>query len=150
MGGYLIMFASQAGGLPLPLLNLLAAWIYYHFLSDSSRFVRYHTLHSLLAQIPVSLLNAAFVIWLIVDLVQGDPFDMAFLGFFLAVLLVNLLYIIFSIIAAVKAYKGRFYYFIFFGPLAFETIYRIEQEKAVADPERSGKDKEDPVNRPPF
>ena len=42
------------------------------------------------------------------------------------VIIANLLYFIFSIIAAVKARKGQFYYFIFFGKLAYQKVYAIK------------------------
>ncbi|MER3330225.1 MAG: DUF4870 domain-containing protein, partial [Candidatus Kapaibacterium sp.] len=63
MGGYFMMFASLAAGLPLPIINLIAAIIYYHVNKHKSRFVRFHSLQSLLSQLPVSLLNAGLVIW---------------------------------------------------------------------------------------
>jgi hypothetical protein len=64
MGAYLMMFAAWGAGLPLPLLNLIAAVIYFFINKKQSRFV-----------------------------------------------------------ACVKARKGQFYYFIFFGRIAFEQYY---------------------------
>ncbi len=140
MGAYLMMFAAMGAGLPLPILNLVAAIIYYFVHQDKPRFVRYHTLHSLLAQIPVTLLNAGLIFWTIKNLVYGNPFTDFFFGYLWTVVLANLLYAIFSIVAAVKARKGRFYYFVFFGRIAFEVIYRIRQDR---DKEKGE------VNRPP-
>lgn len=140
MGAYLMMFAAMGAGLPLPIMNLLAAIIYYFVHKDKPRFVRYHTLHSLLAQVPVTLLNAGLIFWTIKNLIYGYPFTDLFFGYLWTTVLANLLYTIFSIIAAVKARKGRFYYFVFFGRLAFETIYSVKKGEG----EGTG-----PVNRPP-
>jgi hypothetical protein len=38
---------------------------------------------------------------------------------------VNLVYFIFSLVGAVRARKGLFYYFLFFGKLAYHQVYRI-------------------------
>lgn len=138
MGAYLMMFAALGAGLPLPILNLVAAIIYYFVHRDKPRFVRYHTLHSLLAQIPTTLLNAGLIFWIIRNIATRSPFSDLFFGYLWTVVAANLLYFIFSIVAAVKARNGRFYYFLFFGRLAFEQIYRRRPEK-----------EDRPVNRPP-
>ncbi|MFB6257612.1 MAG: DUF4870 domain-containing protein [Flavobacteriales bacterium] len=138
MGAYLMMFAVLGAGLPLPLLNLLAAIIYYFVHKDKPRFVRYHTLHSLFAQIPVTLLNAGLILWVVYGFVYGANFDKVFFGYMGAVFFADLLYFIFSLIAAFKARQGRFYYFVFFGRLAFDQVYRKRKPRNVKA-----------VNRPP-
>lgn len=140
MGAYLMMFAAMGAGLPLPIMNLVAAIIYYVVHKDKPRFVKYHTLHSLLAQIPVTLLNAGLIFWTIRNLIYENSFTDLFLGYLSTVVLANLIYTIFSIIAAIKARRGRFYYFVFFGRLAFDIVYSIKDE---------GGGQKAPVNRPP-
>ncbi len=61
MGAYLMMFAALAAGLPLPILNLIAAVIYYYVNKGKSRFVKFHALQSLYSQIPTTLMNAGLV-----------------------------------------------------------------------------------------
>ena len=61
MGAYLMMFAVWAAGLPLPLLNLIAAIIYYFINKKESRFVAFHAYQSLITQVIVSLLNASLI-----------------------------------------------------------------------------------------
>ena len=55
--------------------------------------------------------------------------------FLFFVIVWNLIYTIFSLIACVKARKGQFYYFIFFGRIAFEQYYgknaQIKREKEI-------------------
>jgi len=51
MGAYLMMFATWVVGLPLPVLNLIAAVIYFYVNKKSSRFVAFHALQSLLSQV---------------------------------------------------------------------------------------------------
>lgn len=140
MGAYLMMFASVGAGLPLPIINLIAAVIYYFINRSKSRFVRFHSHQSLLSQLPTSLLNAGVVFWSAQIWLFGNlefPGNV-FWGYLAMTAVANLLYFIFSIIAAVQARKGRFYYLIFFGRLSYEHAYKIRKE----DETRS-------VNRPP-
>ncbi len=129
-----MMFGALAAGLPLPIINLLAAVIYYYVNRDKGRFVRFHTLQSLYSQIPTTLLNAGLIFWIIRAIFRPASMDVEFIWedltsghFFIAylclVVLANLLYVIFSIVAAVRARKGRMYYFFFFGKLAYHQAF---------------------------
>ncbi len=51
MGAYMMMFASAGIGLPLPIINLIAALIYYYVNKDKGRFVRFNTLQSFFSPI---------------------------------------------------------------------------------------------------
>ena len=64
MGSYLMMFASLAVGVPIPLLNLIASVIYFLVNRKTSSFVAFHALQALLTHIPVVVLNAGVVAWL--------------------------------------------------------------------------------------
>jgi len=122
-----MMFASVAVGLPLPFLNIIAAIVYYYTNRSKGNFVRYHSLHSLYSQLPVSLLNSAGVVWTITNLVKDLDFTPTFWGYVIAMGVCNIAYIIFSIVGAVRAHQGRFYYFLFFGKVAYAQVYRIRQ-----------------------
>lgn len=139
MGGYLMMFAALAIGLPLPIINLLATVIYYFVNRRISRFVHFHTLQSLLSQIPTSLLNSGLVFWTIRNLFGHNNFSDAYFGYLLAVVVANLVYFIISIVAAVRAYNGRMFYMLFFGKIAYHYAYRSGNNTEAAAP----------VNRPP-
>jgi uncharacterized membrane protein len=125
MASYLMMFASWAVGLPLPLVNLVASVVYYAVNRKSSKFVAFHALQSFLSQVPVSLLNAGVVGWGIGLLVKAETAGSLwpFLGYVFFVVAVNILYLVFSIVALVQANKGRFYYLPFFGRIAFDRHY---------------------------
>lgn len=130
MGSYLMMFAALAIGLPFPSLNLIAAVIYYFVNRSKSRFIKFHILQSLYSQIPTTLLNIGLVAWFI-QMVINENF--VFSDYFLVYLLltgtVNLTYFVFSIIAAAQARKGKMYYFMVVGDLAFKQAYAIKDEK---------------------
>ena len=92
MGAYLMMFASLAIGLPIPLLNLIASVIYFFVNSKTSAFVAFHALQALPTHMPVVLLNAGVVGWLIGILVTPphDMFGPAFFWYLFFIVLVNL------------------------------------------------------------
>jgi len=142
MASYLMMFASWAVGRPLPLGNLVASFVYYAVNRKGSKFVAFHSLQSLLSQVPVSLLTAGVVGWGIGLLVKGGAAGglWPFLGYVFFTAAVNILYLVFSIVALVHANKGRFYYLPFLGRLAFDRHY------GAAPAERS---RPAWVNRPP-
>ncbi len=139
MGAYLMMFATTAMGLPLPILNLVASIVYYYVNRDKGKFVQFHMLQSLYSQIPVSLLNCGLVAWTIVNLVKDYDFTSIFWGYLVMTAAADLVYFIFSLVGAVRARKGLFYYFVFFGKVAYHQVYRIR-------PDSSGPG---PANRPP-
>ena len=139
MGAYFMMFATSAISIPLPILNLVAAIIYYYVNRSKGKFVQFHTLQSLWSQIPLTLLNSGLVAWTIVNLVRDLSFTSYYWGYLVMVGIANLVYFIFSIIGAVKARKGVFYYFLFFGKVAYHQVYRIRAERFDSAP----------VNRPP-
>jgi uncharacterized Tic20 family protein len=137
MGAYLMMFAPWGIGLPLPFLGLIASIIYYFINKKESRFAAFHSYQSLLAHAFVSILNASLVIWAVVALVSEKiRADMFFFTFLIFTIIWNLIYMIFSVIACVRARKGRFYYFLVAGRMAFAKFYgpnakaRENKEKA--------------------
>ena len=138
MGAYLMMFAAIGAGLPLPIINLIASIVYYYLNRSASRFVRFHSMQSLYSQIPVTLLNAGVIMWTIKNLIRGGHFSDSFWGYLAMVVIANIVYFIFSIIAAVKARRGYLYYFIFFGKVCYENVFRIRSLQ------------ENAVNKPPF
>jgi uncharacterized membrane protein len=137
MGAYLMMFASLAAGLPLPIINLVASIVYYFVNREKGKFVHFHCLHSLYAQIPSSLLNAGGMFWGLRIVFDILPFDDTFKAYLIVVALANLLYFAFSIVAAVRARQGRFFYFVFFGKIAFQQVYgaddRGDKEKTISN-----------------
>ncbi len=123
MAAYFMMFASLAIGLPLPLVNLVASLVYWLVNRKTSTFVAFHSLQSLLSHLPVTLLNAGLVAWTVVAIVSPARFGGTFFWYLAFTVLVNVAYIVISIIALVHARKGRFYYMPVFGRISFLRLY---------------------------
>lgn len=129
MGAYLMMFAALGAGLPLPIINLIAAIIYYYINKKATRFVRFHTHQALISQIPTTLMNAVAVFWGL-RIAFSDEWFLTdiYKGYLVAVVLANVLYFIFGIVGAVKAQGGKMYYLLFFGKISYHTVFRIRPE----------------------
>jgi uncharacterized Tic20 family protein len=128
MAAYLMMFASLAIGLPIPLFNLVASFVYYLVNRKTSPFVGFHALQSLLSHLPVVFVNAGLVAWLVVAIAGPAGFHGMFFAYLIFTVLLNLLYIVISIVALVHARKGRFYYMPFFGRVSFLRFYGPKAE----------------------
>src|SRR5271157_855169 len=143
MGAYLMMFASLALGLPIPLFNLIASVIYFFVNRKNGTFVAFHALQALITHIPVVLLNAGVIGWLIGILVTPphSSFSPAFFWYLFFSVLANLAYVVWSIVALVHARKGHFIYMPLIGRFCFARYYgpRAEARRAARDWE----------NRPP-
>jgi len=123
MGAYLMMFASLAIGLPIPLLNLIASVVYFFVNRKTSPFVAFHALQALLFHIPVVLLNAGVAAWIIANLIVGTSSWTPFFWYLFFTVLVNVTYIVLSIVALVNANKGRFFYMPVVGRISFGWYY---------------------------
>ena len=90
-------------------------------------------------------MNWGLLVWCVrIYFLDIDVANDYFKGYVVATAVANLLYFIFSIIAAVKARRGRMYYFIFFGRLTYEIIFNKSRDfRYQNDPEGLS------VNRPP-
>lgn len=143
MGAYLMMFAAVAVGLPLPVINLIAAIIYYFVNRKKSRFIHFHSLQALLSQIPTTIINWGAVVWGVGIFFKEDwTINEEFWTYLIFAGLTTFLYFVISIIAAYKARQGKMYYFLFFGKLAYQTAYRVQQTDKQPNAE--------PINKPPF
>ncbi len=149
MGAYLMMFASLATSLPLPVINLIAAVVYYYVNRKKSRFIHFNCLQSLLSQLPTTLVNWILLYWALqiffFENYEINDYFYAYLGFSV---LANLIYFVYSIVAAVRARKGVFMYFILFGPYAYQQVY---SKKNILNYENENRqlEVEQKVNKPP-
>ena len=128
MGAYLMMFAAFAIGLPLPVINLIAAIIYYYINRKKSRFIHFHALQSLLSQIPTTLINWGLVIWAVTIFFSKSSFSNEFWAYAIFAGLCTLVYVIMSFIAAFRAREGKMYYFLFFGKIAYSVAFQKKAE----------------------
>ena len=80
------------------------------------------------------------------DNLEINNYFYAYLGF---MILANLIYFTFSIVAAIRARKGVFMYFIFFGSFAYNRVYS-SKNPLFYDNEESHEKTTQQLNKPPF
>ncbi len=137
MGAYLMMFAAAGVGAPLPLVSMIASIIYFYLNRKKSDFVAFHSFQSLITQIPVSIINAVAIVWAVKLFFRNFVNSGDFLNFLIFAGIMNLVYFMFSIVGAVLARKGRFYYFLFFGRIAFAKYYGPKAQRKKGKKSRS-------------
>jgi uncharacterized Tic20 family protein len=71
---YLMSLAAVVAGLPLPIINVIAAFIYYMAKRKSSYAIRWHALQALLAQLVVMPFNSIALGWTLSIILQLHPF----------------------------------------------------------------------------
>ena len=147
-GAYIMMFAGAY--FPVPFVEIISSIIYYLYFKKRSRYAAFHAYQSFLAQLPVTILNTALLIYGIRMLIIYIRTEMITtyelktgLAFLLITVLINIIYIIISLIIALKAKNGIFAYFPIVGRMAYEKMYG---PNAI---EISSKTVKDRINHPP-
>jgi len=127
-GAYIMMFAGAY--FPLPFVEIISSAIYYSYYKKRSRYVSFHAYQSFLAQIPITIVNTAFAvygIYMLVNYIKTEFIErqsIVYLLTFLAItVLLNIIYIVMSLVISLKAKKGIISYFPIVGEIAFEKLY---------------------------
>ena len=114
---YVMSLVALMAGLPLPIVNLLASFIFFMSNRKASYFVRWHCTQALLSQFFVFILNTISFQWTF-RIIFGDlKFSDEYFGYLCVVILVNISEIIGTLISAVKVRKGKESSWWLFGPL---------------------------------
>ena len=124
LAAYLMNFAAWGAGLPIPSLNLIAAWVYFLIHRRKNRFVAFHCFQACTSQIPTTLINMVgvgmFIDYVLILNRDLPRFFWPYVGF---AVVTNLMYLVSSIYACVLAAKGRVHYFLVFGRWAYARYY---------------------------
>ncbi|MFP9100741.1 hypothetical protein ACLI09_16955 [Flavobacterium sp. RHBU_24] len=72
---YLMSLAAAVAGLPLPIINVIAAFIYFLARRKSSYAIRWHSLQALLAQLIVMPFNSIALGWTLSIILHQHPFS---------------------------------------------------------------------------
>lgn len=123
MGAYLLMFAAMGIGIPLPGINLVASFIYYLIYRSGSRFVAYHSHQALITQIPITIVNAVAVFWMVRVIFFFAPLSPAFITLIGVMVVLNLFFLILSLVASSRARKGKFIFFPICSKISLHRYY---------------------------
>ena len=103
---YLMSLVAVIGGLPLPILNLLASLFFYLGNRKSTPFVKWHCTQNLLSQFGLFFLNSTGFWWTVSIVFDDEKVTNYYVGYMITLVLFNLVEFISTIILASKTRKG--------------------------------------------
>ncbi len=114
---YLMSLIALMGGLPLPIINLIATFFFYVGNRNSTYFVRWHCTQALVSQLSLLFMNS-FGFWWTVSIVFSDgEITSDWIAYVITVILFNATEFIATIYTAVQTRKGRHVSWWFYGEL---------------------------------
>ncbi len=105
--GYLMAIVAVIVGVPLPVINIIASFIYYLGNLKSSYFVRWHCIQAILAQTVMIPFNSVAVGWTISIILNNREVTIYYGIYLFAVILFNIIEFFAVIITASKVGKGQ-------------------------------------------
>lgn len=103
---YLMSLVAAIAGLPLPIVNLLATFVFYMGNRKGTYFVRWHCTQALLSQLTLFFVNSIGFWWAISIIFGPEKLTMNFWYYLLFVVTINILDFAATIYAAVETRKG--------------------------------------------
>lgn len=116
-GSYLMSLIVIIVGLPLPILNLLATFIFYLGNRKGTYFVRWHCIQALLSQLSLLFMNSFGFWWTVSILFSDELVTNSYIAYMITILLFNGVEFIATIFTAIQTRKGLHVEWWFYGGL---------------------------------
>ncbi|WMW78074.1 hypothetical protein RF683_01120 [Flavobacterium sp. 20NA77.7] len=126
---YLMSLVAVIGGLPLPILNLLASIFFYLGNRKSTPFVKWHCTQNLLSQFGLFFLNSTGFWWTVSIIFDDEKATNVYFGYMIALVLFNIVEFISTIILASRTRKGIHAQLFFFSDIANLIVKKDENYK---------------------
>jgi hypothetical protein len=114
---YLMSLVAVLGGLPLPIMNLLASIFFYLGNRKSTAFVKWHCTQALLAQLGMFFFNTVGFWWTISIIFKDGQFTNTYIAYMLTIIGFNLVEFIFTLYLASQTRKGNHIEIYFFADI---------------------------------
>jgi uncharacterized Tic20 family protein len=114
---YLMSLIALIVGLPLPIINLIATFIFYLGNRKGTYFVRWHCTQALLSQSSVLVVNSVAFWWTISIIFGSNTINNSYIAYIITIVFFNLSEFIATIHAAIETRKGIHIQWWFFGAL---------------------------------
>ncbi len=114
---YLMSVMAFIMGLPLPIVNLIATFIFFLGNRKASFFVRWHTKQALLSQLTIFVMNTVAFSWTMTLLFGENNISNEYIAYIITVVAFNLFEFIATIYTATQTRKGKHIELWFWGPL---------------------------------
>ena len=114
---YLMSLVAVLGGLPLPIMNLLASIFFYLGNRKSTAFVKWHCTQALLAQLGMFFFNTVGFWWTISIIFKEGEFTNTYIAYMLTIIGFNLVEFVFTLYLASQTRKGNHIEIYFFADI---------------------------------
>ena len=104
---YIMSPIAIMGGLPLPIINLIATLIFYLGNRKSTYFVRWHCTQALLSQFFLLPFNSAGFWWTISIIFTSETLSSKYFAYIITIIIFNLIEFIGTIYTAIVTRKGQ-------------------------------------------
>jgi uncharacterized Tic20 family protein len=104
---YLMSLVAVLGGLPLPIMNLLASVFFYLGNRKSTPFVKWHCTQALFAQLGMFFFNTVGFWWSISILFQDGKATNYYVAYMITIIVFNLVEFISTLYLATQTRKGN-------------------------------------------
>ncbi len=115
--GYLMSVIAIIAGMPLPIINLLATFIFYLAHRKSSYFVRWHCTQALMSQLSVFPINTIGFWWTISVFFGSAEVTNAYIAYLMSAFFFNFTEFLATVYTAVKVRKGEHLSWWFYGDI---------------------------------
>ena len=104
---YLMSLIAFIGGLPLPVVNLLATLIFYLGNRKAKGFVKWHCTQALLSQLMALPLNSACFWWTISIIFTDEKISSNYIAYAMTIVAFNIFEFVATLHTAIAVNKGR-------------------------------------------
>ena len=112
---YVMSLVAMIAGLPLPIINLLATFVFFLGNKNGTYFVRWHCMHALLSQFSLFLINTCSFWWTIKIIFTPTTISNEYIAYMITVLIYNFAELIVTIYTSIQTRKGNHVEWWFFG-----------------------------------
>lgn len=114
---YLMSLIAAIAGLPLPIINLIATFIFFMGNRKGTYFVRWHCTQALLSQFSLLFINSFGFWWSISIIFGSETLSNEYIAYMITAFIFNLTEFIATIYTAIKTRKGQHVEWWFYGDL---------------------------------
>ena len=127
---YLMSLVAVLGGLPLPIVNLLASVFFYIGNRKSTLFVKWHCLQALFSQLGMFLFNTVGFWWTISIIFDDNKATNQYIAYMITIVIFNLIEFIATLYLAIQTRKGKHVEMYFFSDIT-NLFYKTNDENTI-------------------
>lgn len=114
---YIVSMLAFTAGVPLPIMNLIASFIFLFNNRKSTYFVRWHCLQIVISQMIIFFINSTTFWWTVSIFFEKTQVSNDYIAFLISAILLNVFEIISTVFTAIKVRKGQHVNWYLFGDL---------------------------------